>query len=80
MKVWITKYALTKGILEKDADSSSVSKEMIKVRDDKYTEYYHGQDWHLNKENAIIRAEKMRKGKLDSLKREIERIQNVKFD
>lgn len=76
MKVYITKYALTKGILEEEGEHSSNFPSMVAVR--KYS-YYHKPDWHLTKEEAIHRAKEMKAKKLNSLKKQLNRIENLTF-
>lgn len=78
MKVYITKYALTKGILEKE--SRQCGDGMIATRE-RFSAYFHGEgkDWHRTKENAIKRAEEMRMKKIESLKKQIEKLERMKF-
>lgn len=77
MIVFITKYALTQGILEIEPKQTH-SVNMIGDVNNQYT-YYHKPDWHLTKEEAIIRAEEMRIKKLQSLDKQIKRISALKF-
>ena len=59
-KVWISKYALTQGILEMDA-KETCSPGMIEALGDNGVRagFYHGEgkEWHLTEEGAIRRAE-----------------------
>lgn len=78
MKVWITKYALTSGILEKEAEVCTDN--MISVKDTGYyTVYFHGNEWHKSRESAIAKAEEMRKKKIASLKKQIEKLEKMEF-
>ena len=79
-KVYITKYALTKGIYEMNVDHMS---------DDGYTVYgkawdeiYHGngKEWHYTKEGAINRTEELRIKKIQSLEKKIEKLKALKFE
>ena len=82
MKVWITKYALTHKIEEKEAERcSDINNDMIEILNSRY-EYYHdeGKDWHTDKESAIKKAEEMKQKKIKSLKRQIEKLENMKFE
>ena len=81
MKVWITKYALTQGILEKEAEICSTVPDntMIKTVGSKYPEYYHGSDWHYTNEEAVAKAEKMRRNKIESLRKQIKKLVCMKF-
>ena len=86
MKVWITKYALSKGIIETDVYEECLgtdpSGNMISVKLNGYVSYFHGKgnDWHTTKESAIQKAEEMRKKKMDSLKKQIEKLEKMKFE
>lgn len=57
MKVWVTRYALTKGIYEADVKDFG---DGIVMEPGAYT-YLHGEgrDWHRTKDEAVARAEKM---------------------
>lgn len=79
MKVYITKYALSTGIIETDDAeicSNIISGDMISSK--KYG-YFYGNDWHKKKEDAVLRAEVMRIKKIESLKKQIEKLDKMKF-
>ena len=76
MKVYITKYALTRGILEADAELNPRFPTMVSTN----LGHFHGKDWHETKEAAIYRAEEMRTKKIASLKKQIEKLEALKFD
>lgn len=78
MKVWITKYALTKGILEKEVEGCGDG--MVKESENHFPTYYHGTDWRKDKQSAIAKAEEMRKKKIQSLKKKIEQLEKMKFE
>lgn len=84
IKVWITKYALTYGIEEKEAERDmKVSPDMITiVNKDTMNEFYHGEgkEWHLTKESAIKKTEEMRDKKIKSLQKQLEKLQSMKFE
>ena len=82
MKVWITKYALTDGIIEG---------EVIGCKNDDLV-FYDGQikdggehlrkrfgEWCISKEEAIQKAEEMRQKKIASLKKQIEKLEEIRF-
>ena len=86
MKVWITKYALTRGIeeitsddvsrmlIEKNGDLVMYGKScMLPVR-------YNTDNYSLDKESAIKKAEEMRKKKIESLKKQIEKLERIRFE
>lgn len=78
MKVYITKYALSTGIIETDDAEicSNISGDMISYKN---YGYYRGNDWHKKKEDAVLRAEVMRIKKIESLKKQIEKLDKMKF-
>lgn len=78
MKAWITKFALTKGIIEKEVENCGEG--MVKESENHFPTYYHGTDWHTDKQCAIAKAEEMRKEKIASLKKQIEKLEKMKFE
>ncbi len=78
MKVWVTKYALTKGIEEKEVKVSESSPSMVSVG---WFETYHGEgkDWHHTRESAVARAENMRQDRLKSLRKSILELEAKRF-
>jgi hypothetical protein len=84
MKVWITKYALTQGITEIDAEvcESGGGSMIRKLPNTYFGEYYHGEgkDWHKTRESAIARAEKMRAKKLVSLRKQTKELEEMVFE
>lgn len=86
MKVWITKYALTKGIEKADGNRCTSSDDMISVV---YTHgnwdtivYYHGKntkEWHTTRESAETRAEAMRLAKIASVKKKLAKLEKLSF-
>lgn len=85
MRVWITKYAITSGIFETEViKSMSEFEDMISYNsysDNKSNiEHCHKPDWHVDKESAIKRAEEMRIKKIASLKKQITKLENMKFE
>lgn len=79
MKVYITKYALTKGIQESNG----------KIDNYRFIPEHYGRisyswnykpDWHIFKEDAIKQAEKMRLSKIISLKKQLNKLENLKFE
>lgn len=80
MKVYITKYALTVGIEEADAelwDSGMIS---VKPKASGYvTSYFHRDEWHRTKDDAIARAEVMRRAKIASLRKSIAKLETLTF-
>jgi hypothetical protein len=81
--VWITKYALTQGIFEIDATvCTKINKDMIEEVGAGYPTMYHreGEEWHRTKESAIKRAEEMKQAKIKSVKKQLNKLENLKFE
>lgn len=82
MKVWITKYALVVGIIEKEAEYlSELHEGTIKTKSDRPSYYYgEGEEWHRTEESAIKKAEELRQKKIASLKKQIEKLEMMRFE
>ena len=78
MKVWITKYALTRGIIESEIISQdpiwSVFKNNISMYTREVKKYC-----HASLKDAKLRAEEMRQKKIASLKNQIEKLERMRF-
>ncbi len=88
MKFWVTKYALTQGIIEVEAEEPpEKSPDMLVVRPGadsemfsfSFTQYLHGSEWHRTREDAVKEAESMRVKKIASLEKSILKIKKLKF-
>lgn len=82
MKVYISKYALTTGIIEIEAEiCENVSTDMIKDINRK-SDYYHGEgkQWHKSKEAAIKKAELMKDKKIAALRKQLESLTKMTFN
>lgn len=84
MKVWITKYAFTLGIFaEQTKPNHGDSDNMVVIRraGDTWDQYYHGEgkDWHRSEDAAKARAEAMRIAKIVSLKKSINKMEQLDF-
>lgn len=77
MNVWISKYALTKGIYEVEVNTTD-SEYMI-VDKNKPIRFYHKNEWHKTKEDAIKRAIELRDKKIKSLEKQIDKLKNMEF-
>lgn len=81
-KVYVTKYAISLGIEE-------IEREIYEVRDYDYdysyikynfhTFLYIGKDAFLDKSEAIKKAEEMKKRKIASLRKQIEKLEKMTF-
>ena len=84
MKVWITKYALTKGIYSADVVGNMGTGDtgvcVVDINGHNRQSYFFRNDWHKTKKAAIARAKEMRKKKIASLKKQIKKIEGLDFD
>lgn len=76
-QVWVSKYALTRGVFEVTVEDCSPP--MVKTLDN-YPSFYHGDDWHRTKAEAVVKAEKMRAAKIISVRRQLNKLEKMKFD
>ena len=80
MKVWITKYALTNGIIEAEAEPCGF--DIISASWDNGTRCtnLYWEECYLSKKFAIKKAEEMRQEKIASLKKQIKKLEEMMFD
>ena len=76
-KVFITKYCMTLGILEKEVEV--LGDDMISVKSHNYTSYYHKGEWFLDRANAVDNAEKRLARKIVSVKKSLAKLEKLKF-
>lgn len=74
---FVTKYALTRGIVE-ISSRLRVGSDLI-TTNEKYPQYLHKGDWFSTEEEAKVDAENRRKKKIASLKKQIEKLEKLKF-
>lgn len=78
-KAYVSKYALTAGIQEIDAeDCFHVSQYMIADMNNQLVTYHRG-DWHVTFDQAVAKAEQMRLDKIASLKKSIGKLERLRF-
>lgn len=78
-KVFITKYALTSGIIEADVVVITESPKFCSYcLNGSFTNFFHGNDFHYTKEDAISDFEKRKQAKLLSLTKKIIKIEKLK--
>ena len=86
MKVWITKYALTDGIIEAEQvpgvsqqgkEYASFVGENSQYITDFYIPY---EELFWDKNSAIVKAEEMRQEKIESLKKQIKNLEEMRFE
>jgi hypothetical protein len=78
--VFVTKYALTQGILRKRVEDCHDG--MVSTVGDRYVAYFHGEgrEWHRTFDSASERAERMRTEKLASVAKQIAKLKALKFN
>lgn len=87
MQIWVTKYALTTGIAEYTRNEKwtrleDFANRMVTVEDPPApngVSHFHKDEWHTTKEAALTRAETMRVAKIESLKKQIQKLEKLKF-
>lgn len=84
-KIFITKYALTSGVIEIEAEikESPNFKKGISaygsLSNNQYKTGFFNDDFHLIKEEALMDCEKRRKKKIESLKKQILKLEKLSF-
>lgn len=79
-KVFITKYALTTGIKEIEADIiRSRFEDEEYVRDGLYSYFCIGENAFTDKSEALKKAEEMKIRKIASLRKQIEKLEKLSF-
>lgn len=81
MKVFITKWALTKGILLVDAEPVHGSREHVVVKGAvPWQDFRFGLgDWHTDRDKAVKRAEQMRDKKVAQLEEQVRKLRDMVF-
>lgn len=79
MKVFITKYALTKGIEEIEVSHSERYPHMVTDEAPGLFRSFFKGEWFHTREEAVADAEKRRLRKIESLKKQISNLESIKF-
>lgn len=79
MKVYITKYALTKGIIEKEVEINESYPKMATVIGDKYHSSFFKPYWYETKQQAIDHCEELKTKKIDSLHKQLKKLSRIEF-
>ena len=77
MKAYITKYALTKGILKREVNACG-SATMVRDAINLLT-FYHAGEWYKSWEEAWASADRMRNVKIESLYKQIRKLNCLEF-
>ena len=78
MKIWVSKYALSDGIFEGESEGT-IRDGMVRVAGQNLYLHGEGREWHRTREAAVSLAEQMRSKKIESLRKQIERLELLKF-
>jgi hypothetical protein len=78
MKVYITQYALTKGILEAEVRATHCPTMVVRT-DTMYQTAYHKPYWHMTMAEAVVHAEQMRQRKIVSVKKQLAKLEALTF-
>lgn len=81
MRIWITNYALTQGIIEVEHVERSHTDSMVThINQLGFRECYHKPHWHESLQDAQKYAESMRQKKLRSLRKQITKLESLRFE
>jgi hypothetical protein len=75
-KYYITKYALTKGVIILDAEKTEFEG-MIRGCQN---QYFHSPDWHKTWAEAAFQIHKMKLAKIKILKKQLDKLQTLNVD
>lgn len=82
MKIWITRFALTDGIV--DLEVAGETEEAFVTKGRLYPKCWYkdmeGIDWCRTREAAVACAEEMRKKRIEQLERQLKKYKNMKFE
>jgi len=79
---YVTKYALTKGILKVNGSDEGDGMLRVEGVDGMMHMYYHGEgrEWHRNAQSALYRANKMRGKAIEYALKKISRLESMEFE
>lgn len=80
MKVWITKYALTDGIIEVEGEQDRLTYGFVATEGAFRNEWFNRRDCFTSRTSAIKKAEEMRQKKIESLKKKIDKLERIRFE
>ncbi len=79
-KYYVTKYALTKGILELDGELAPSGTHISFMKTHTINSFYNIEDCHTDRETAILKAVWMRDKKMDSLRTQLGNLKKLRFE
>lgn len=77
-KIYVTKYALSCGPLVVDAEIKTSG--CAYWRDNGFSNYAFGKDFHSNRADALADCERRRKAKIASLDKQRKKLESMKFE
>ena len=84
MKFYITKHAIAKGIVEIDGDAVSglqVKNGELSYHDkDRWVVTYSKEEWYTERSLAVLDAERRRDKRIESLRRQLLKLERMKFE
>lgn len=80
MRVWITKYALTSGIEQKEVDHSSYGDSTVRGMGGRGPIFYRRGEWHESLDSAQRKAEQMREKRIAALEKQLAKLRALAFD
>ena len=80
MKIFITQWALTEGIMEREATATQWPR-MVSCRPfpNKLLTFFRKPYWHETREEAVAQAERMRQSTIRSLRRRLAKLEAMTF-
>ncbi len=79
--IWITKYALTNGIIKAEAEAYGLSRDIVRVTSGKYAGTILSKNgWCGSHEEAVAKAEDMRRKKILSLQKQADKLTRMQFE
>lgn len=79
MIVFITKYALTKGIFPEEVEICKYENDYGLVQSKKTQAFYHKGQYHESMDDAISKAKEMRENKIKSLEMQLRKLNKLSF-
>lgn len=79
MKVWIAKYALTKGIYECEVTSCAPDHPDMVYTINSWRIYFHNNEWFPTREEAVNRALAMIAAKQQAIKKQLTKLNDLAF-
>jgi hypothetical protein len=76
-KIWITKYAFTRGLVTEEAEETEYSGMVLVRRSDNSRDYFHKPYWHHTKKEALAHVKVLGTRKIEAHKRAIKKIEDT---